>query len=331
MHFSDTLIKQIRSKKSVVCVGLDPRLDKIPAFIRNAAREKFEDDALAAAGEAIFQFNKGLIDAISDLVPVVKPQIAFYEMYGAAGMQAFADTLKYAKSKGLLTIADAKRNDIGSTAEAYATAFLGTTSVFGETVSAFEADSITVTPYLGWDGIKPFLDLAKKNGKGLFVLVKTSNKSSGDFQDLEVVIERGTGTGGAPLAGLAVAPPTLRSGVLYETVGHYVESWGADDVGDEGFSCVGAVVGATYPQQAKKLRALMPETIFLVPGFGAQGGTVDDVKPCFLPGGMGAIISSSRDVMFAYEKSDTHGEADYAAAAREKVLEMNEQLKVVFE
>ena len=313
MHFSDSLIKQIRSKKSVVCVGLDPRLEKIPAFIREAARAKFEDDALAAAGEAIFQFNKGIIDAVADLVPVVKPQIAFYEVYGAPGMQAFSDTLKYAKSKGVMTIADAKRNDVGSTAEAYASAFLGTTSVFGEQVSAFEADSVTVTPYLGWDGIKPFLDVAKKNGKGFFVLVKTSNKSSGDFQDLAV------GVGGDQMH------------PLYETVGHYVESWGADDVGDEGFSCVGAVVGATYPQQAKKLRALMPETIFLVPGFGAQGGTVEDVLPCFLPGGMGAIINSSRDVIFAYEKSDTHGEADYAAAAREKVQEMNEQLKVVFE
>ena len=320
MHFSDSLIKQIRSKKSVVCVGLDPRLEKIPAFIREAGRAKFshsgdcrEDDALAAAGEAIFQFNKGIIDAVADLVPVVKPQIAFYEMYGAPGMQAFSDTLKYAKSKGLMTIADAKRNDVGSTAEAYASAFLGTTSVFGEQVSAFEADSVTVTPYLGWDGIKPFLDVAKKNGKGLFVLVKTSNKSSGDLQDL------------------AVGVGSDQMHPLYETVGHYVESWGADDVGDEGFSCVGAVVGATYPQQAKKLRALMPETIFLVPGFGAQGGTVEDVLPCFLPGGMGAIINSSRDVIFAYEKSDTHGEADYAAAAREKVQEMNEQLKVVFE
>lgn len=311
MHFSDSLIKQIRSKKSVVCVGLDPRLEKIPEGIRKAAREKFEGDALAAAGEAIFQFNKGIIDAVADLVPVVKPQIAFYEMYGLPGLKAFADTLLYARSKGVLTIADAKRNDIGTTAEAYANAFLGSVDVFGEAVTPFAADSITVTPYLGWDGVKPFIDVAKKHGKGLFVLVKTSNKSSGDFQDLEV--------GG--MAGKS----------LYETVGHFVESWGSDEVGDEGYSSVGAVVGATYPEQAAKLRAIMPETIFLVPGFGAQGGTVEDVKPCFNPGGMGAIINSSRDVIFAYEKSDTYGEADYAAAAREKVLEMNEQLKVVFE
>mgnify|MGYP001581860736 CR=1 FL=1 len=319
MHFSDTLIRQIRAKKSVVCVGLDPRLEKIPAVLRDAAREKFPDDALRAAGEAIFQFNKGIIDAVSDLVPVVKPQIAFYEMYGVAGLQAFADTLKYAGSKGLLTIADAKRNDIGTTATAYANAFLGSVNVFGEEVSAFPADSITVTPYLGFDGVKPFIEVASKHGKGVFVLVKTSNKSSGDLQDLIVVT--GTGTGNAP---------TLRSGVLYETVGHFVESWGADDIGEEGYSCVGAVVGATYPAQATKLRLLMPASIFLVPGFGAQGGTVEDVLPCFNPGGMGAIVNSSRDVIFAYEHSDKHGEADFASAAREKVLEMNEQLKVVF-
>jgi orotidine-5'-phosphate decarboxylase len=313
MHFSDTLIKQIRAKKSVVCVGLDPRLEKIPAKIRAAAQERFPDDVLQAAGEALFRFNCGIIDAVADICPIVKPQIAFYEMFGAAGMKAFADTLLYARSKGLLTIADAKRNDIGTTAEAYANAYLGSSEVFGEKVSAFAADSITVTPYLGWDGIKPFIEVASKNGKGVFVLVKTSNKSSSDFQDLEVSVGEGQGK------------------PFYETVGHFVESWGADEIGSEGYSSVGAVVGATYPQQAKKLRELMPETIFLVPGFGAQGGTVEDVKPCFNPGGMGAIINSSRDVIFAYESSDKFGEDDYAAAARAKVLEMNEQLSAIFE
>lgn len=314
-QFSDNLVRAIRAKQSVVCVGLDPRLDKIPESITNAARALFPSDNFAAAARAIYEYNIQIIDAVADLVPVVKPQIAFYEIYGAHGLQAFADTLKYAKSKGLLTIADAKRNDIGSTAEAYAQAFLGTTTVFGEQMRAFDADSITVTPYLGWDGIKPFLDVCMKEGKGMFVLVKTSNKSSGDFQDLAV------GVGGD-----AVHP-------LYETVGHFTESWGADDLGEEGFSSVGAVVGATYPEQAKKLRALMPETIFLVPGFGAQGGTVADVLPCFLTGekaGMGAIINSSRDVMFAYEKSDTLTADQFAEAARAKVIEMNEQLKVVF-
>lgn len=318
MHFSDTLIKAIRTKQSVVCVGLDPRLDKIPSAIRKSAQEKFETDVMKAAGEAIWQFNKGIIDAVFDICPIVKPQVAFYEMYGSAGMEAFAKTLQYAHDKGLLTIADVKRNDIGSTAEAYASAYFGTTKVFDETVAApFPADSITVTPYLGWDGIKPFIDVARKNNKGLFVLVKTSNKSSGDFQDLAV----GVGAAGDGLQ---------KTHALYETVGHFVESWGADEVGDEGYSCVGAVVGATYPEQAKRLRAVMPTSIFLVPGFGAQGGTVEDVKPCFNPGGMGAIINSARDVIFAYEASDKYTEADYAAAARAKVLEMNEQLKVVF-
>lgn len=311
-HFSDRLIRAIRAKKSVVCVGLDPRLDKIPESIRNAARGKFSNDVFSAAGEAIFQFNKGIIDVVADLVPVVKPQIAFYEMFGAPGVQAFVDTLKYARSKGLLTIADAKRNDIGSTAEAYAQAFLGATEAFGEKVSAFDADSLTVTPYLGWDGIKPFLDICHSAGKGIFVLVKTSNKSSGDFQDLAV------GVGGT------------QTHALYETVGHFVESWGADDIGEEGYSCVGAVVGATYPEQAAKLREIMPSSIFLVPGFGAQGGTIEDVLPCFNAGGMGAIINSSREINFAYEKSDKFGPDDFAAAAREKVIEMNEQLSVVF-
>ncbi len=313
-HFSDRLIRSIRAKKSVVCVGLDPRFDKIPESIRAAARAKYPNDVFAAAGEAILRFNMGIIDAISDLVPVVKPQIAFYEMFGAAGVQAFADTLKYAKSKGLLTIADAKRNDIGSTAEAYAQAFLGTTEIFGEKVAAFDADSVTVTPYLGWDGIKPFMDVCKNTGKGIFVLVKTSNKSSGDLQDLKVV----TGT-------QAETEPA------FGVVGHFAESWGADDIGEEGYSCLGAVVGATYPEQAKKLRAIMPTTIFLVPGFGAQGATIDDVLPCFNAGGMGAIVNSSRDINFAYEKSDKYGADDFAAAAREKVIEMNEQLKMVFD
>jgi len=310
-HFGDKLLRAVRAKKSVVCVGLDPRLEKIPQFICERAREKFSSDVFAAAGEAILRFNMGIIDAVSDLVPVVKPQIAFYEMFGAAGVQAFTDTLKYARSKGLLTIADAKRNDIGSTAEAYASAFLGASEVFGKRVHAFDADSITVTPYLGWDGIKPFLEICRKEGKGMFVLVKTSNKSSGDLQDLKV----SAGMDGKSLA---------------ETVGHFVESWGSDDIGEEGYSCVGAVVGATYPQQAARLREIMPQTVFLVPGFGAQGATIDDVRPCFRKDGMGAIVNSSREVNFAYEKSAKYSSSeDFAAAAREKVIEMNRELGII--
>lgn len=313
MHFSDRLIAAIETKKSVLCVGLDPRLDRIPATIREQARAKFPDDVLAAAGEAIRAFNYAIIDAVSDLVPIVKPQIAFYEQYGLAGLQAFIDTLRYAKSKGLVTIADAKRNDIASTAEAYATAFLGAVTAFGETVPVFDADSVTVTPYLGWDGIKPFLEVARKYEKGMFVLVKTSNASSVDFQDIK----------GEDINGQHMA--------VFEIMGHFVESWGADDVGERGYSCVGAVVGATFPEQGKRLRAIMPQTIFLVPGLGAQGATVDMVKGCFNPGGLGAIINSSRDVTFAWEKSEKYGETNFADAARAKVVELNKQLRVVFD
>lgn len=312
MHFSDRLITAIETKKSVLCVGLDPRLDRIPAAIREQARAKFPGDVLAAAGEAITVFNRAIIDAVSELVPIVKPQIAFYEQYGLAGLQAFVDTLRYAKSKGLLTIADAKRNDIASTAEAYANAFLGAVTAFDETVPVFDADSVTVTPYLGWDGIKPFLAAARTYEKGFFVLVKTSNVSSGDFQDID-----GVNADGQRMP-------------VFETVGHLVESWGADDVGEHGYSCIGAVVGATFPEQGKRLRAIMPQTIFLVPGLGAQGGTVDMVKGCFNPGGLGAIVNSSRDVTFAWEKSDKYGETNFADAARMKVTELNQQLRVVF-
>lgn len=302
-HFADRLNAAIKHKKSVICVGLDPRLEQIPEFIKNRARKEHKN-ALTAAAEAVLEFNKGIIDAVADLVPVVKPQIAFYEQYGHEGMRAFEETLWYARDKGVLTIADIKRGDIGSTAEAYARAFLGKVNLFGDEVFSFDADAVTVAPYLGWDGIKPFVEQARKHGKGLFILVKTSNASSGDLQDLEM----------------------KDSSSVYEIMGGYLDSWGADEMGESDYSFVGAVVGATYPEQAKKLRALMPKNIFLVPGYGAQGGTAQDVKPCFNEDGTGAVVNSSRGIIFAWEDTDTFTEKDYGEAARDAVIKMQKEL-----
>jgi orotidine-5'-phosphate decarboxylase len=307
-NFADKLIEAIKAKGTPICVGLDPRLDKIPSFIKRKALETENQTPLKAAADAILEFNKGIIDAVADIVPVVKPQIAFYEIFGFEGMRAYEETLKYAKSKGLLTIADAKRNDIGSTAEAYAQAFLGEVSFFegeNEVVTPiFDADSITINPYLGWDGVKPFVDECIKYEKGIFVLVKTSNPSSGDFQDLKM--EDGNS--------------------LYEIVGHLLDSWGANEIGESGYSFIGAVVGATYPKQAEKLRKIMPNNIFLVPGYGAQGGGAEDVKPAFNSDGLGAIINNSRGITFAYERF-AMDPVQYADAARKAVIEMKEDLE----
>lgn len=308
MHFADKLIRAIKEKNSAVCVGLDPRLNQIPAFILKKSIEKNGKNFMAAA-EAFLEFNKGIIDAVKDLVPCVKPQIAFYEEYGFQGIWAFEETCKYAREQGLIVIADAKVNDIGSTAEAYARAFLGETEILNEKLKVFDADAVTVNAYLGYDGVKPFIKVAQENDKGIFILVKTSNPSSGDLQDRVTEEEK-----------MSIAA----------LMGHFVESWGSEDVGEEGYSSVGAVVGGTFPAEIKKLRAIMPQTIFLVPGYGAQGGDAEGVKNCFNEDGMGAIINSSRDIIFAFEKSPgaKMGE-DYAEAARDAVIKMNEDLNRV--
>ncbi|MEK7672487.1 MAG: orotidine-5'-phosphate decarboxylase [Patescibacteria group bacterium] len=311
-HFGDRLIEAIQAKGSAICVGLDPRLDKIPKSIKERALAEKENSPFGAAADAIVEFNKGIIDAVADLVPAVKPQIAFYELLGHEGVRAYEETLKYAKSKGLITIADAKRGDIGSTCEAYAQAFLGEVVVFegeeNETISpVFDADSITLNPYMGWDSIKPFMDECEKYGKGIFSLVKTSNKSSGDLQDL--LMQDGN--------------------AIYQIMGHLTDSWGANDIGESGYSYVGAVVGATFPEQAKILREIMPNTIFLVPGYGAQGGSAEDVKPCFNKDGLGALVNNSRGIIFAYEKMNMPADG-YAEAARTAVLEMKNDLGRLF-
>jgi len=302
-HFADRLNDHIKAKKSSVCVGLDPRLEQVPAFIREKHFAKHSNPFTAAA-ESALEFCMGIIDATHDLVPVIKPQLAFFEQFGSEGVRVFEELVWYARSKNLLTISDAKRGDIGSTAEAYAKAFLGKVDVMGKELFVFDTDAITVNPYLGFDGIKPFATECRKHGKGMFILVKTSNVTSSDLQDLEMQDKN----------------------TVYEIMAQYLESWGADDIGESGYSFMGAVVGATFPAQAKKLRKLMPNTIFLVPGYGAQGGTAKDVKECFNKDGLGAIVNASRSIMYAWENSDTYTEKDFADAARAAVEKMNKDI-----
>jgi orotidine-5'-phosphate decarboxylase len=310
-NFADRLIEKIIEKKTPICVGLDPRLNMLPASVVKKALKNDDNSPFKQAAEAILEFNKGIIDAVCDLVAVVKPQIAFYEIFGADGVWAYQETIKYAKSKGLIVVADIKRGDIGSTATAYAQAFLGEVSMFedseNEIVSPiFGADSVTVNAYMGYDSVQPFVDEAAKYNGGAFVLVKTSNKYGGDLQD--IVSNEG---------------PTV-----HELMGHYVNSWGFDHIGKHGYSLLGAVVGATYPAEAKKLRELMPNALFLVPGYGAQGAGAEEVKPCFDKNGLGAIINSSRGINFAYKRFEMP-ETAYADAARKAVLEMKKDLQSV--
>lgn len=304
-NFADKLTERISELSNPTVVGLDPRLGQIPAFIREGARKEF-GDTTAAVAKAIFDFNKGIIDAVCDIVPAVKPQIAFYECYGHRGFRAYEETVKYAQEKGLLVIGDAKRNDIGSTAEAYAAGHLGTVDVFGAATRIIDADALTVTPYLGTDGILPFTKVCEWAGKGIFVLVRTSNPSADEIQG-----------------------QTVGDELLDERVATLVEGWGRELIGENGFSSVGAVVGATYPEEAKALRNIMPHQIFLVPGYGAQGGDADSVKNCFHKNGTGAIVNSSRDIIFAYVKKGKPAEA-YAEAAREAALAMKKDLGKLF-
>ncbi len=305
LHFADKLTNRIATLASPICVGLDPRLNQIPEHILEQVIEEYGETTEGAA-EAIIQFNFGIIDGIADIVPVVKPQIAFYECFGHHGLRAYEETVRYAQEKGLLVIGDAKRNDIGSTAEAYANGHLGQVQIFDDMQSTINVDALTVTPYLGTDGIKPFTDVCQENGKGIFVLVRTSNPSSDEIQ-------------GQPLG----------DHLMDEHVAGLVEGWGRELIGQTGFSSVGAVVGATYPEEARVLRNLMPNQIFLVPGYGAQGGGAEDVKPCFHENGTGAVVNSSRGIIFAYQKNGQTGEA-FVEAAREAALAMKEDLGRLF-
>ena len=298
----DRLIAKIIETGNPTVVGLDPKLDYVPDFIKEKAFEEKGKD-LKGAANALWHFNKALIDAVCDIVPAIKPQAAYYEMYGWHGVKTLYKTIEYAKEKGMFVIVDGKRNDIGATMEAYTNAYLGSTAVDGKTFEGFGADALTVNGYLGTDGIAPLTAVCKENDKGIFVLVKTSNKSSGELQDRK--LDDGK--------------------TIYETMGDMCENWGADTIGKYGYSAVGAVVGATYPEQLAEMRAKLPHTFFLVPGYGAQGGGAEGVAKAFDEKGLGAIVNSSRAVMCAYQKEGCDPK-DFAGAARRECIRMREDI-----
>ena len=303
MNAIDNLIEKIKETNNPTAMGLDPRYDMIPQVVRN----KYSND-LEGISKAIIEYNKELIDNTYDIIPAIKPQIAFYEMFGIEGMKAFKETCKYAKEKGMIVIADAKRGDIGSTAKGYSNAYLGQTHMGEDKIEVFEnIDFLTVNPYLGVDSITPFVEDCIKYGKGIFVLVKTSNPSSGELQDLK--LENGK--------------------TVYEHVASLVEKWGEELRGKYGYSSVAAVVGATYPEQLKEIREKAPHTYFLIPGYGAQGGKAEDIALGFDKGGLGGIVNASRSLMCAYKADkwkNKFAESEYGKATRAEALEMKEVL-----
>lgn len=298
----DRLIAKIIETGNPTVAGLDPKLDYVPEFIKKKSFEEKGAD-LKGAAHAILKFNKAIIDEICDIVPAIKPQAAYYEMYGYHGVKTLYKTIEYAKSKGMFVIVDGKRNDIGATMEAYTNAYLGSAEVDGKQFEGFGADALTVNGYLGTDGIAPLTKVCAENDKGIFVLVKTSNKSSGELQD-KLLAEGGT---------------------IYSAMGEMCEKWGEDTIGKYGYSAVGAVVGATYPEQLAEMRAKLPHTFFLVPGYGAQGGGAEGVAKAFDENGLGAIVNSSRAIMCAYQKEGCD-EQDFAKAARRECIRMKEDI-----
>ena len=301
------LADKIKKTHAPICVGLDPMLNYIPEHILKKAFAEY-GETLEGAAEAIWQYNKAIVDAIYELVPAVKPQIAMYEQFGLPGLSAFYKTVQYCKEKGLVVIGDIKRGDIGSTSEAYAVGHLGKVQVGSRSYYGFDEDFVTVNPYLGSDGVNPFIKVCKEEKKGIFVLVKTSNPSSGEFQDRQIA-----DAGNRP---------------LYEVVGEQVAKWGETHMGDT-YSYVGAVVGATYPEMGKVLRKIMPKSYILVPGYGAQGGKGADLVHFFNEDGLGAIINSSRGIIAAYqqEKYARFGAENFADASRAAVLDMKEDIE----
>ena len=293
----DKLIEKIIAMQNPTCVGLDTDFNYLPDDMKAGVTD------FNGVAKQITEFNKNIIDSVCDIVPSVKVQIAYYEMYGESGIKAFNDTVNYANDKGLIVIADCKRNDIGSTASCYAKAYLGETEVGGGKLNAFKADMLTVNGYLGSDGIEPFVKEIKQHGKSIFVLVKTSNPSSGELQNLK-----------------------LESGeYVYEHMGKLVEKWGADTVGKYGYSEVGAVVGATHPEEAENLRKLLKNTFFLIPGYGAQGGSAQMLKVCFDKNGLGGVVNSSRGIICAYKNAAYSG-MNYTEAARAACIDMQKDL-----
>ena len=297
------LVASIKKTNAPIVVGLDPTLKMIPEHIMKAAIAE-HGETLEAAGEAIWQFNKAIVDAVYDLIPAVKPQIAMYEQFGIPGLVAFKRTVDYCKEKGLVVIGDIKRGDIGSTSEAYAIGHLGKVTIGSNTCYGFDEDFVTVNPYLGSDGVNPFIKICKEEKKGLFILVKTSNPSSGEFQD-QMIGEK----------------------TLYQMVGEKVAQWGEDCMGDD-YSYIGAVVGATYPEVGKIMRKVMPKSYILVPGYGAQGGKGKDLAHFFNEDGLGAIINSSRGIIAAYQQEAyaKFGAQNFADASRQAVIDMREDI-----
>jgi len=301
----DRLINEINKKQNPTVVGLDPRLDMVPSFIKEEFFEKYGKTP-KAVGKIFYKFNKEIIDSIYDIVPAIKPQIAMYEQYGPEGIESYIRITEYAKEKGLIVIGDIKRGDITSTAEAYANGHIGMPEIEGELYDIYKQDAITLNPYLGFDSIEPYVKYCREYDKGLFILVKTSNPNSGEIQDLET-----------------------NEGKLYEKVGRLVSKWGEELIGESGYSQIGAVVGATHPDQAENLRKSMPNTYFLVPGYGAQGAKAGDLKGYFNKDGLGAIINSSRGIIGAHLKEDNKSrflDSHFALCAREAALYMKEDL-----
>ena len=301
-NMMDNLINKIKEKNSPIVMGIDPRYEMIPDIIKS----KYPKD-MAGFAESAVVFAKKLIDATYDIIPAIKPQLAYFEMMGPNGLDAFQEIVDYAKSKDLIVIADAKRGDIGTTSQGYANTFLGETSLDDYNEKIYDADFVTVNPYMGTDCVKPFIEDSKKYGKGVFVLVKTSNKSSGELQDLR--LENGN--------------------KVYEQVATLVAEWGKDLIGEYGYSSISAVVGATYPEQLKEIRRLAPHTFFLIPGYGAQGGKAEDIALGFDENGIGGIVNASRSLMCAYKSDrwkDIYTEKQFAEATRAEALRMREEL-----
>ena len=301
-NMMDKLIDRIKETNNPTVIGIDPKYDMIPECIKNKYEQNMEGVA-----KAIEEFNKALIDATFDIIPAVKINIAFYEMYGLEGMKVFEETCKYAKEKGMLVMADIKRGDIGSTSKAYSNAFLGRTQIGEKEEKIYDVDFVTLNPYMGIDSIKPFIEDCKKYNKGAFIIVKTSNPSSGDLQDLK--LENGE--------------------EVYTRVAKLVEEWGEDLRGKYGYSSISAVVGATYPKQLKDLRKTAPHTFFLIPGYGAQGGKAEDIALGFDSNGIGGIVNSSRGLMCAYKSDlwkDKYTEERFAEATRQEAIRMRNEL-----
>ena len=301
-NMMDKLIDKIKETNNPTVIGIDPKYDMIPECIKNKYEQNMEGVA-----KAIEEFNKALIDATFDIIPAVKINIAFYEMYGLEGMKVFEETCKYAKEKGMLVMADIKRGDIGSTSKAYSNAFLGRTQIGEKEEKIYDVDFVTLNPYMGIDSVKPFIEDCKKYNKGAFIIVKTSNPSSGDLQDLK--LENGE--------------------EVYTRVAKLVEEWGEDLRGKYGYSSISAVVGATYPKQLKDLRKTAPHTFFLIPGYGAQGGKAEDIALGFDSNGIGGIVNSSRGLMCAYKSDlwkDKYTEERFAEATRQEAIRMRNEL-----